>query len=107
MLVGDSVRFERAVFKGSYRKPVFARFELMTGKIVFDSYGSEKQQHTFTLRLDDGKKMLIKGRNLYRNDVWRMAWDNEHDRCAFLVDKHACGDRARSARNLRKLERVY
>lgn len=61
MLVGDSVRFERAVFTGSYRKPVFAGFELMTGKIVFDSYGSEKQQHTFTLRLDDGKKMLIKG----------------------------------------------
>jgi hypothetical protein len=78
VVVGDLVRFERAVFTGYYRNPVFAGFELMAGKIVFDSYGSEKQQHTFTLRLNDGKKILIKGRNLYLNGLWRTAWDNEH-----------------------------
>lgn len=107
VVVGDSVRFERAVFTGSYRKPFFAGFELITGKVVFDSYGSGKQQHTFTLRLAEGKKLLIKGRNLYRNGVWRKTWDNEEDRYAVLEDKHLRGDRARLARDLRKLEGVY
>lgn len=79
-MVGDEVRFERAEFGGSYKKPMFLRFEFVTGKIVADSYGADKQQHTFTIELTNGTKTRIKGRNLYREGVWRKAWADESKR---------------------------
>ncbi len=70
-VVGDEVAFERTVFFGKcwgrHAKPKFQGFEFVTGRIVKDSYGAAKQQHTFTLELPSGDKTLIKGRNLYRN----------------------------------------
>lgn len=45
-VVGDEVRFERATFSGSFRNAKFAGFEMITGKIIRDSYGRDKQQHT-------------------------------------------------------------
>lgn len=76
-VTGDEVRFERATFSGSFRNAKFAGFEQITGKIVKDSYGKDKQQHTFTLELADGSKLMIKGRNLYANGTWRKPWENE------------------------------
>lgn len=106
--VGDEVAFERATFTGSFRNAKFAGFELVTGTIVRDSYGRDKQQHTFTLRLADGSTALIKGRNLYANGVWRKAWLDESQRSVALKDKHARGDVARAARQQRKEEQhVY
>lgn len=100
--VGDNVRFQRAVFTGSYRKPKFSHFENVCGKIVADSYGADKQQHTFTLLLVDGRKIRIKGRNLYRNGVWREPWESEAERRAALAEKHKRGERAREARDARR-----
>ena len=97
-VVGDEVRFERARFAGPYRRygrSHFDGFELVTGKIVADSYGADKQQHTFTLELPDGKKMRIKGRNLYRNGTWRKRWADETTRISVQADKHARGKQAR------------
>ena len=103
-VVGDEVRFERAEFGGSFRKPVFLRFVLVTAKIVADSYGADKQQHTFTLQLPEGTKSRIKGRNLYRETVWRKPWADESKRRLVADEKHLRGDGARAQRAARKLE---
>lgn len=97
-VVGDEVRFERATFTGSFRNAKFAGFETVTGKIVKDSYGKDKQQHTFTLALDDGSELRIKGRNLYANGTYRKLWADESCRRAAADEKHARGDVARATR---------
>jgi hypothetical protein len=99
---GDEVAFERATFSGSWKRPSFAGFELVKGKVVGDSYGKDKQQHTFTLELPDGSTTRIKGRNLYANKVFRKPWSNEDDREAARDEKHARGSVARKARDDRK-----
>lgn len=76
--------------------------ERLFGKIISDSYGTDKQQHTFTIELEDGSKTLIKGRNLYKNMVFRKAWSDESQRQIALDDKHSRGDKARSDRAIRK-----
>lgn len=97
-VVGDEVRFERATFTGSFRNAKFAGFEMVTGKIIRDSYGKDKQQHTFTLLLDDGSELRIKGRNLYANGTYRKLWADESHRRVAADEKHARGDSARAAR---------
>jgi hypothetical protein len=97
-VVGDEVRFERATFTGSFRNAKFAGFEQITGKIIKDSYGKDKQQHTFTLALADGTELRIKGRNLYANGTYRRLWADESMRRIAAEEKHLRGDRARAAR---------
>ena len=101
-VTGDEVRFERATFEGSLSRPKFAGFERITGKIIADSYGKDKQQHTFTIALECGETLRIKGRNLYREGTYRKPWDNEQDRLAALDEKHSRGDAARGMRDYRK-----
>lgn len=103
-VTGDHVRFERAVFTGSFRKPKFSHMETVEGEIIADSYGRDKQQHTFTLRLVDGSTTRIKGRNLYRNKVYRQMWADENARKLAADEKHHRGDKARQARSDRKGE---
>lgn len=97
-VVGDQVRFERATFTGSFRNAKFAGFTRVTGTIVGDSYGRDKQQHTFTIELEDGSKIKIKGRNLYKNGTYRKPWADESTRAIAASEKHARGDTARRAR---------
>lgn len=106
-VVGDEVAFERATFCGSLRKPKFNGFELVVGRIVADSYGADKQQHTFTVALSSGSKTMIKGRNLYANGVYRRPWADEGQRHAAAGEKHQRGDAARAARAQRIEERGY
>ena len=101
-VTGDEIRFERATFSGSFRNARFAGFEKITGKIIKDSYGRDKQQHTFTLELENGSKMVIKGRNLYSNGTYRKPWADEPLRDKAADEKHARGDRARAAREIRR-----
>ena len=82
--IGDEVQFEKAIFSGGsfgkWGKPAkFVGTEIIEGKIIKDSYGKDKQQHTFTLETISGK-MLVKGRNLYRNGCMRKPWDDENER---------------------------
>lgn len=106
-VTGDEVRFDRAEFVGSFRKPTFLGFQRITGGIVADSYGADKQQHTFTLLLEDGTNTKIKGRNLYRQGLWRKPWANENARRTATAEKHSRGDIARAARDGRRLESGY
>ena len=101
VVVGDHIQFERAVFGGSYRRPVFLENETIEAEVVADSYGAEKQQHTFTLQKPDGTTFRIKGRNVYRNGTRRQPWADEAIRRPLIDEKHARGDRARSARRER------
>ncbi len=101
-VVGDEVRFERATFTGSYTNPKFAGYELITGKIIKDSYGAAKQQHTFTLLLPNGATMRIKGRNLYANGTHRKPWLDESERKQAQIEKHDRGTIARKTRSIRK-----
>lgn len=103
-VVGDDVRFERATFSGSFRNAKFAGFETITGKIIRDSYGRDKQQHTFTLELAEGGELRIKGRNLYANGLYRKPWADESSRHEAAGEKHARGDQARAARERRRAE---
>ena len=100
-VVGDDVRFDRATFTGSFRNARFAGFERITGKIIRDSYGRDKQQHTFTIELDDGTITTIKGRNLYKEGIWRKPWSDESARQAAADEKHQRGDLARAERENR------
>jgi hypothetical protein len=102
VVVGDEVWFERAIFTGSYRNPKWAGNEVVRGKVIRDSYGKDKQQHTFTIELPDGTTTRIKGRNLYRNGVWRKRWDDEAERDRVAAEKHARGDEARARRDERR-----
>ena len=97
---GDEIRFERAVFTGSYKKPRFSHNETICGKIINESYGTKCGQHTFTILQTDGTKLLIKGRNLYKNGVMRKPWDDEEERIAVLNEKHERGAIARSWHSL-------
>lgn len=98
---GDEIVFAEGVFTGSYKKPKFSHFELVEGKVVSDSYGAAKQQHTLTIQTPDGKTIRRKGRNVYRYLTLRRKRD-EAERRASLEDKHARGDSAREARANRK-----
>ena len=98
------VRFDRAEFDGSFRNPTFLGFQRITGLIVADSYGADRQQHTFSLLLEDGTKTKIKGRNLYRQGVWRKPWADESARRTAAAEKHDRGDIARASRDARRLE---
>ena len=100
-VVGDFVMFERAVFEGSYRRPVFVENETIHAEIIRDSYGADRQQHTFTLKTADGRTLRIKGRNLYRNGTRRMAWPDESQRQLAQDEKHGRGNSARAVRDLR------
>lgn len=82
-VVGDHVAFERATFAGSYRRPKFAGFE-------------------FTLLLENGDKLKIKGRNMYANRLFRQPWEDEKQRQVALDEKHNRGDIARLHREIRK-----
>ena len=111
-MVGDQVCFEKATFKGGWRNPRFAGNEIRRGTIIRDSYGRDKQQHTFTIEelaetpagewWPTGETFRIKGRNLYRNGVHRKPWVNESDRQLAANEKHQRGDQARMVKEFRK-----
>ena len=101
--VGDEVLFQESVYEGVYPNAKFSHFTFVTGKIVKDSYGKQKQQHTFTLETKTGRK-LIKGRNLYRYMTRRKPWLNEDHRKIVLAEKHSRGNEARKMRAIRKSE---
>lgn len=108
-VVGDRVKFEKAVFGGSFRNPIFVKNEILEAEIIKDSYGKDKQQHTFTLRVfatdgqaHDDRIIKMKGRNLYRNGIKRREWEVESKRYDVQDEKHKRGDLAREAKFLRK-----
>ena len=103
---GDEIRFERATFSGSFRNAKFSGFEQITGKIIRDSYGRDKQQHTFSIETATDL-VVIKGRNVYSNGTWRKPWFDEATRKSVADEKHDRGQNARRARQARQAGTVY
>ncbi|ESR39972.1 zinc finger CCCH domain-containing protein 62 [Citrus sinensis] len=112
---GDVVMFEQNVYKMfniaacSASGPPFGK-RIVAGRIVKESYGAAKQQHTFTIEVlwSKGEKplpplrpLLIKGRNLYRLQTLRQRWEDEGERHKVLMEKHSRGFIARSNREIR------
>ena len=109
--IGDEVIFNEGVFGGSFRSPKFLGNRAIRARIVKDSYGETRGQHTFTLEivaasgydsgeLAPGSRIRRKGRNVYRNGTARRAWDDESKRGAALDEKHHRGDCARAKKEI-------
>ncbi|KAI3671663.1 hypothetical protein L1987_87403 [Smallanthus sonchifolius] len=112
---GDVVMFEQNVYemfniasRSASGPPCGQR--IVAGRIVKESYGAAKQQHTFTIEVlwSKGTKplpplhpLLIKGRNLYRLKTMRQRWEDENERRIILSEKHARGNVARTNREAR------
>lgn len=108
---GDVILFAETVFGGSLRKRKRLGERRIVARIIRDSYGALKQQHTFSLEiiasdgccaLESGVKTRRKGRNVYRNGTLRQPWTDEGARRVILEDKHRRGDAARAVRQLRQ-----
>lgn len=112
---GDVVMFEQKVYemfsiasRSATGPPCGTR--TVAGRIVKESYGAAKQQHTFTIEVlwSKGEKalpplhpLLIKGRNLYRLQTMRQKWADEEGRRKVLQEKHERGGIARCSREVR------
>lgn len=116
---GDVVLFEQNVYemfniasRSGGGPPCGKR--IVAGRIVKESYGAAKQQHTFTIEVlwSKGEKplpplhpLLIKGRNLYRLKTLRQKWEDEGKRQKLLMEKHSRGSLARADREARIQEK--
>ena len=75
----------------------------VAGRIIKESYGAARQQHTFTIEVLWSKgetllplrSLLIKGSNLYRLKTQHQPWPNEENRRKSLQEKHDRGSLAR------------
>ncbi|KAL3598547.1 hypothetical protein D5086_006465 [Populus alba] len=116
---GDIVMFDQNVYdkyniaSRSAMGPAIGT-RMVAGKIVRESYGAAKQQHTFTIEVLWSKgenplpplhPLLIKGRNLYRMKTLRQRWEDEGERRKILLEKHSRGSLARSSRETRIQEK--
>jgi len=110
---GDIVEFKQDVFGGSYKRPTYLGQRTVHGEVLRESYGADKQQHTFTIKplnvegvnadeLLKKDSFRIKGRNLYKNGVLREMSDDEAARKLVADEKHERGAAAREARDIRK-----
>lgn len=85
--LGDIVEWDKPIFIGGsfyggrYQGGAkFSHNERHRGRVIKHSYGDKTGQHTFTILCDDGKKVLVKGRNLYPNLVDHIPDSNSPDR---------------------------
>ncbi|XP_072994406.1 uncharacterized protein [Typha latifolia] len=107
---GDVILFKQKVYQKFNivrRSADIAGRRTVAGRVVKESYGADKQQHTFTVEVlwSKGVKalpplfpMLVKGRNLYRLKTFRQHWQNEAARSKVLAEKHKRGAEARHVR---------
>ncbi|XP_024026053.1 zinc finger CCCH domain-containing protein 62 [Morus notabilis] len=111
---GDVVLFRQKVYEKLRHGRVLGK-RIVVGRVVKESYGTAKQQHTFTVEVfwSRGVKklpplfpLLVKGRNLYRMRTFRQCWHDEAERLKVLAEKHRRGDAARSERAMRKTQNL-
>ncbi|KAL4012988.1 hypothetical protein IC575_025139 [Cucumis melo] len=119
---GDVCRGDTVLFT----QKVYAKFDKVTrhggligkrtvaGRVVKESYGASKQQHTFTVevlwirgvrKLPPLYPLLVKGRNLYKLRTFRRLWNDEAERVQVLAEKHRRGAAARDLRAMQKKKR--
>ncbi|XP_010464814.1 PREDICTED: zinc finger CCCH domain-containing protein 62-like [Camelina sativa] len=116
---GDTVLFTQKVhqkYEKMKRSGKIMGRRTVAGQVVKESYGTAKQQHTFTIevlwcegtqKLPPLYPLLVKGRNLYRLMTLRQRWANEADRAKVLSEKHSRGAAARKIMRERKIKSGY
>ncbi|KAJ7561653.1 hypothetical protein O6H91_03G036300 [Diphasiastrum complanatum] len=118
---GDVVLFQQKVYdkfsvvtRSAQGPPLGKR--VIAGRVVKESYGAKKQQHTFTIEvlwssglrpLAPMAQLMVKGRNLYRHKIFRQRWTNEDERKKVIQEKHVRGEVARCTRALAKEKPWY
>ena len=111
VVTGDEILFTEGVFVGPPRNADFIGERQIKARVLKDSYGGKKQQHTFTLQildstgthaLEPGQKKTRKGRKIYRKGTYRKPWHDENRRQEALKEKHERGEVARIHRQIRK-----
>lgn len=115
---GDVVLFTQKVFQKFDKRTRSGNVvgkRIIAGRIVKESYGAAKQQHTFTVEVlwSKGFKklpplfpLLVKGRNLYKMKTFRQRWKNEAERSIVLAEKHKRGAAARELRAMKKSKKT-
>ncbi|XP_059455855.1 zinc finger CCCH domain-containing protein 62-like isoform X2 [Corylus avellana] len=114
---GDVVLFSQKVYERFNKVTRHGRPQgkrTVAGRVVKESYGAAKQQHTFTVevlwskgsnRLPPLFPLLVKGRNLYRLRTFRQRWNNESGRVKVLAEKHKRGTAARLVRAMKNTKK--
>ncbi|KAL1569422.1 zinc finger CCCH domain-containing protein 62-like [Salvia divinorum] len=114
---GDTVLFHQKVHRmsGERARNRSTGRRTVAGRVIKESYGATRQQHTFTVevlwsrgdkKLDPLFPLLVKGRNLYQMKTFRQPWKNEKERVEVLSEKHRRGDAARAVRATRRNKAV-
>lgn len=122
VVTGDTILWKEAVWpaykpRGQFgrKSPLPLGNRKVLAVVIAESYGTAKQQHTFTLRvvrsygykpLEAGESIRRKGRNIYRDGTKRLPWANESNRGTAADEKHARGDAARECRRQRQTVNV-
>lgn len=116
---GDVVLFKQRVYKKFNKVERHGQYlgrRTIAGRIVKESYGAAKQQHTFTVevlwskginKLPPLHPLLVKGRNLYKMKTFRQRWKNEAERVRVLAEKHRRGAAARLVRAKKRRNAFY
>nr|GEV98865.1 hypothetical protein [Tanacetum cinerariifolium] len=109
---GDACKGDVVLFRQNIKKGIkLVGRRTVAGRIVNDSYGASRQQHTFTVevlwskrskKLDPLSVLLVKGRYLYKYGTFSQPWESEAERLIVLGEKHRRGDAARHKRKLRQ-----
>lgn len=80
-VVWDAPQFSGgSFFRGRSKGAKFTGTLRLSGIVESHSYGKKTNQHTFSIRLDDGTLKKVKGRNLYGNLVEHTPDENSPDR---------------------------
>ncbi|KAK9038778.1 hypothetical protein V6N11_023632 [Hibiscus sabdariffa] len=113
---GDVVLFTQKVYKkfdNMSRRRLLGK-RTIAGRVVKESYGKAKQQHTFTVEVlwSEGTKklpllfpLLVKGRNLYKLRTYRQRWCDEAERRNVLAEKHKRGKAARLVKAMESIRK--
>ena len=111
IVAGDVIDYTEPVYKGKYPNGKLIGHRQIKAKVISESYGDKKQQHTFTLEviacigveaIERGKRIQRKGRKIYAGDPKRDKWDDENERDLIADEKHERGREARRQRDKRK-----
>jgi hypothetical protein len=101
IVIGDRILWVEAIFSGSFRNAKFEGFSAFEGVIEKESYGSEKAQHTFTVRLADGTTKRKKGRTIFKHAC--LLVEKAAERAELQAEKNVRGTVAKKAALLRWL----
>ena len=79
-VIGDELRFERAIFGRCESTMKFDEFELVTGTVVDITRARASGRLTYTLALLSGEELVIRGLTLFKQPVCRRVWKDEAER---------------------------